>query len=225
MESATTGIEVDVLQAPERLAAVLPPIRRLLLENLREPDSASGLARRLGMPRQRINYHLRELERTGFVELDQELQRRGCVERMVRVTARAFVISHGFLEGLAAKPAQIADQFSGAYLITNAARTIREVALLTERAAQVDKKLATLSIEAEATFASPAAFREFSEELAGEIARLTVRYNQGGGAGRRFRVFAGVHPVLKKTSAEARREAAEFKKQQRSTDKRRRKTK
>ena len=214
MDTAT-GTRVDVLAAPERLAAVLPPIRRQLLENLREPDSASGLARRLGFPRQKINYHLRELERTGFVELAEERRRRGCVERLVRVTARAFVISHDFLEGLAANPAHVEDQLSSAYLMANAARTIREVALLSDRAAQVHQKLATLSIETEASFGSPAEFRAFSEELAGQIARLAAKYNRGGKNARRFRLSAGVHPVITKTAARARREATEHKKHSR----------
>ena len=200
-----------MLAAPERLAAVLSPIRRQLLESLREPDSASGLARRLGLTRQKINYHLRELERTGFVELAEQRQRRGCVERFVRVTARAFVISHDFLEGLAANPAHVEDQLSSAYLMANAARTIREVALLSDRAAKVDQKLATLSIETEASFASPTEFRAFSEELAGQIARLAAKYNRGGKAARRFRLFAGVHPVITKTATAARREAASHK--------------
>lgn len=191
---------------------MLSPMRRQLLENLSEPDSASGLARRLGIPRQKINYHLRELERAGFVELHQELQRRGCVERQVRVTARAFVISHGFLEGLAADPDSIRDKFSSAYLIAAAGRMVRDVALLRERAADVDQRLATLAIETEVSFSSPAAFNAFSEELAGEIARLSLKYNQEHfRASRRYRIFSGSHPVITKTDREAKAEASRHK--------------
>src|SRR6185295_10673606 len=138
------------------------------LKSLDQPDSASGLARRLGIPRQKINYHLRELERAGFVELHEERQRRGCVERCVKVTARAYVISHDFLEGLAADPDMVQDKFSSAYLIAAAGRMLRDVALLRERAASVDQRLATLAIETEVRFSSPADFNAFSEELTGE---------------------------------------------------------
>src|SRR5437868_4299332 len=215
MEHIAETRGVDVLAAPERVAALLPPIRRRLLENLREPDSASGLARRLGIPRQKINYHLRELERTGFVELAEERQRRGCIERFVRVTARAFVVSHDFLEGLAADPANVEDQLSSAYLIANSARTIRDVALLRDRAANAGQKLATLSIETEAAFASPAEFRAFSEELAGQIARLATKYNKTGATARRFRLFAGVHPIITKSESQARSEEPNQKKESR----------
>jgi DNA-binding transcriptional ArsR family regulator len=209
MTGATARQHVDVISAPERVAAVLSPIRRQLLASLAEPDSASGLARRLGLPRQKINYHLRELERAGFVVLDEERQRRGCVERLVRVTARTYTISHDFLEGLAADPDSIRDRFSSAYLIAAAGRIVRDVAILRERAASVEQHLATLAIETEVSFASPAGFNAFAEELAGDIARLALKYNQEHSrASRKFRVVIGAHPVINKTNTEAKAEAA-----------------
>ena len=58
--------ELLVLSDPVRARTLLDPERRRLVEALaREPDSASGLARRLGEKRQRLNYHLRLLERAG----------------------------------------------------------------------------------------------------------------------------------------------------------------
>ena len=204
---------IDVISAPERVAAVLSPIRRQLLESLSEPDSASGLARRLGIPRQKINYHLRELERAGFVELHEEHQRRGCVERQVRVTARAFVISNSFLEGLAADPDSIRDKFSSAYLIAAAGRMVRDVATLRDRAANVDQRLATMTIETEVSFASPADLKAFSDELASEIARLSVKYNKDHSPqGRRFRIVIGSHPVITKTDKEAQAEGIQHEK-------------
>lgn len=203
---------IDVISAPERVAAVLSPIRRQLLKGLAEPDSASGLARKLGIPRQKINYHLRELERAGFVELHQEIQRRGCIERVVRVTARTYTISHDFLEGLAVNPDSIRDRFSSAYLIAAAGRMVRDVAVLRERAASVEQHLTTLAIETEVSFASPAGFNAFAKELAGEIARLAVKYNQEHSrASRKFRVVIGAHPVINKTNIEAKAEAARHK--------------
>jgi DNA-binding transcriptional ArsR family regulator len=213
MTGATARQHVDVISAPERVAAVLSPIRRQLLKSLTEPDSASGLARRLGLPRQKINYHLRELERAGFVELDEERQRRGCVERLVRVTARTYTISHDFLEELAVNPDSIRDRFSSAYLIAAAGRMVRDVALLRERAGSVDQRLATLAIETELSFASPGSFNAFAEELASLIARLALKYNQEHSrAGRKFRVVIGAHPVVTKTNIEAKAEATAYKK-------------
>src|SRR5215470_5805104 len=119
---------VGVVGDSAGLAAILSPLRRRMLESLERPDSASGLARRLGIPRQKINYHLHKLERAGLIELVEERMRRGCVERIVRVTARAFVVSPEFLEGLAADPDAMADRYSSAYLVAAAARMVRETA-------------------------------------------------------------------------------------------------
>src|SRR5262249_59967099 len=69
-------------------AAALSPFRLGLLKGLQQPESASGLARRLGLPRQQVNYHLRELERAGFIEMSEARQRRGCTERIMRLTSR-----------------------------------------------------------------------------------------------------------------------------------------
>ena len=210
MRAAEENNSVGVLGDSTRLAAVLSPIRRKLLENLEQPDSASGLARRLGLPRQKINYHLRMLESAGLVELDEERQQRGCTERLVRVTARAFVISHHFLEGLAADPETIRDNFSSAYLVAAAGRMVRDVALLRDRAAQAEQRLATLAIETEVSFASPAQFNAFSNEITSEIARLADKYNrQGAPASRRFRVVVGAHPTVTKSQEQAANEAAQ----------------
>jgi DNA-binding transcriptional ArsR family regulator len=39
------------------------PIRRAVLKALREPNSAAAVARDIGLPRQKVNYHLKELAR------------------------------------------------------------------------------------------------------------------------------------------------------------------
>lgn len=63
---------LQIVQSPEKAGVLLQSGRLRLLEQLTEPDSAAGLARRLGVPRQKLNYHLRELEREGFLELIEE---------------------------------------------------------------------------------------------------------------------------------------------------------
>jgi len=199
MVETATGNRVEVLADPGRVAALLPPIRRKLLHNLDQPDSASGLARKLGITRQKINYHLRELERAGFVELAEERQQRGCTERLVRVTSRALLISEDFLGRFAANPDQIRDTFSSAYLIAAAGRAVRDCATLRQRADHAHQKLATLAIETEISFQSAGDFKAFAEELAEHAARLAVKYNRSGTPGaRRFRVLLASHPIITK---------------------------
>jgi len=194
--------QVGVLAGSESLAAVLSPLRRQLLQSLASPDSATGLARRFGIPRQKINYHLRKLESAGLVELVEKKSRRGCVERLVRLTARAFVISPAFLEGLAADPELVKDMYSSAYLVAAAARVVSEVAEVRQKAEKAGKRLATFALETELTFESPAAFNAFSSELASEIARLAAKFNRTDvSGGRKFRIFLGAHQTAAPKSA------------------------
>jgi DNA-binding transcriptional ArsR family regulator len=189
---------VAVITEPDRASVVLDPIRLKLLTELVQPDSAAGLSRRLGVPRQKLNYHLRLLEDQGLVELVEERRKRNCIERVVRATARSLLISPSALGELGADPGQIEDRSSSAYLVAMAARTIREVGQLRDGADQAGKKLATLTLEAEIRFATPSAQQQFAEELTREFARLAARYHDEHAAeGRRFRCLGTVYPAPK----------------------------
>jgi DNA-binding transcriptional ArsR family regulator len=87
-----TAAALTLLDEPGRLRVALSPMRRQLLDRLRTPASATQLATEMTVARQRINYHLRELERAGFIELVEERQRRGCVERILAARAQTFVV-------------------------------------------------------------------------------------------------------------------------------------
>jgi len=93
-----------LLRSPEEAAAVLDPLRLRLLRHLEFPISASGLARRLRLPRQKVNYHLRELEKRGLVRLVRERRAGNCTERLVQAVARTFALSPTVLGPLAAEP-------------------------------------------------------------------------------------------------------------------------
>ncbi|WP_436763073.1 helix-turn-helix domain-containing protein [Streptosporangium sp. V21-05] len=106
------AIEMTLMDEPDRLRVALTPIRRRLLARLREPASAVQLAAEFDLPRQRVGYHLRVLEEVGLVELVEERPRRGFVERVMGVTANAFLVDPGVLD--APDKAPEADGASGA---------------------------------------------------------------------------------------------------------------
>jgi DNA-binding transcriptional ArsR family regulator len=187
---------LDVVRSADAAAALLDPTRQQLLAHLKEPDSATGLARRLELPRQRINYHLKVLEGAGLVELVEERRKGNCLERVVRATARAFVISPEALGELGPGAELAADRLSGAYLIAAAGRTIRDLAVLEDKAKREGKRVATLTLEADLRFGSAETRAKFAEELTDAIARIAARYHDDRSpGGRRFRLLAAVHPV------------------------------
>ncbi len=181
---------MEVVHERRQAQALLHPMRKRVLEALATPASAAGLARRLAMPRQRINYQLRVLEQMGFLELVEERRKGNCTERVFQAKARSFVIAPQALGTLAARPADVADRFSSAYLLAVAAQLVRDVSDLRERAQ--GRRFATLTIETEVAFASAAARARFAQDLAREVARLVAHYHTDGG--RRFRLVAGAHP-------------------------------
>lgn len=195
---AGTAGALDVVSSPGRAAMLLDPLRLRLLEGLREADSAAGLARRLRLPRQRVNYHLRELEKRKLVELVGRRRRGNCTARLLRATARAYVISPAALGGIAADPEAVKDRFSAAYLLAVASRTLREVGELAERAQKAGKRLATLTLESEVRFASGDARAAFADELTAAVASLAAKYHDAHApAGRPFRFVVAGHPAAK----------------------------
>src|SRR6059036_38614 len=101
---------VQVIQSAASAEKLLKPERMRMLELLAEPDSATGIAKRLKLPRQTVNYHLRELEKEGFVEFVEQKPKGNCLERFVRATARSYVISPQALGALGTNAEQVRDQ-------------------------------------------------------------------------------------------------------------------
>lgn len=178
------------------MAAMATPFRQQLLAALAEPDSAANLARRFGMSRQRIGYHMRELERAGCIELTGERQQRGLTERLFQVRPLAFVL--GPERGAASVSAR--ERFSWAALLSLMAGVIWDLVRLRARADAAGKRLATLALEAEVAFASPRARRAFTEDLLKAVQETVARHHDPEAAeGRRFRVVVGALPVFQES--------------------------
>jgi DNA-binding transcriptional ArsR family regulator len=157
-------------------AAALSPFRLGLLSGLQEPESASGLARRLGLPRQQVNYHLRELERAGFIEMSEARQRRGCTERIMRLTSRVSFPRADETAPPAARADQEGHGFASAHLIAAASAVASEVAELRARADAHGKRLVTTTLQSEIRFPTPDDYRAFVEGLTAAVARLVARH-------------------------------------------------
>lgn len=189
-------LDVEVLDNPETATVALDPVRSRLLSELAEPASAATLATRLGMARQKVNYHLRALEAHQLVRVAETRQWGGLTERLLVASAASYVVSPRALGPVAADPARGADRLSASYLIALAARIVREVSDLLRRSREVDKKLPTLSLDTEIRFRSAADRAAFSNELASTVMRLASRYHDASApGGRAHRVVIVAHPL------------------------------
>ena len=192
---------VEVVRETEQASSLLcHPLRLKVLETLCEPDSASGLARKLGVPRQVVNYHLRSLEGAGLVQFVAERPRRGLKERVMCATAQSYLISPEAMGAVEPDPKRLRDRFSWAYLVAAAAKVVRDLGILRGRADRAGKRLATFTLETEVRFASATDRDAFTHELATKVAELAVKYHdEKAAAGRLFRFVLGAYPAITKT--------------------------
>lgn len=191
-------IDVAVIEDPTAAEVSLDPIRARLLAELAEPASATSVAARVGLPRQKVNYHLRTLEEHGLVELVEERRKGNMTERVLQATALSYVISPAALAAVQPDPSRAPDRLSARWLIALAARLVREVGQLLVGAARAKKRLATFAMDGEVRFASAADRAAFAEELATSVTALIGKYHdEHAKGGREHRVIVAVHPSLK----------------------------
>ncbi|MGW4384792.1 ArsR/SmtB family transcription factor [Kitasatospora sp. NPDC004531] len=189
-------LDVAVIEEPAAAESSLDPIRSRILAALAEPGSAAMLAGRLGLPRQKVNYHLKELERHGLVELAEERRKGNVTERVYRATAASYVISPSALAAVSPDPARSPDQLSARWLLALGARLVQEVGSLLTGAARAGQRVASFGIDAEVRFASAADRAAFAEELSQAVAGLVGRYHdESAPQGRRHRVVVGLHQI------------------------------
>jgi DNA-binding transcriptional ArsR family regulator len=189
-------LDVEVIRDPETAAVALGPVRSRLLAELAEPRSAATLATRVGLARQKINYHLRALEARGLVRLAEERKWGGLTERMLVATASSYVVSPDALGPVAANPDRTTDRLAASYLVALGARVVREVGDLLRRARDAGKGLATLALDTEIRFRSAAQRAAFTSELTDAITKLVAKYHDASApGGRAHRVVLVAHPL------------------------------
>lgn len=190
-------LDVAVIEEPGAAEVSLDPVRARLLAELVEPASATMLARRVGLSRQKVNYHLRALERHGLIELVEERRKGNVTERVMQATAASYVISPAALSAVAPDPSHARDQLSARWLLAVAARLVRDVGLLLTGAARARKQVATFALDGEVRFASAADRSAFATELGDAVTGLVARYHDDAAAGgRTHRVIVAIHPTI-----------------------------
>jgi DNA-binding transcriptional ArsR family regulator len=192
--------DIQVIDDPAAATVALEPIRSRLLSELAAPASAATLATRVGLGRQKVNYHLRALEAHGLVRLAEQRKWGGLTERLLVATAASYVVSPSAMGLVAVDPNREVDRLSASYLIALGARIVREVGDLVRRASEAGKRLATLSVDAEISFRSAADRAAFSAELSEAIGKLVSKYHDDTTTGNRaHRLIIVAHPLPQKS--------------------------
>ncbi len=185
--------DVHVIEDPATAEVALDPVRSRLLAVLGDrAASAAGVAAQLGIPRQKVNYHLNVLEAHGLIELAEVRARGGIQERVMRATAACYVVSPSAIDEAGARPEQVGDRLSARYLTTLAGRTVREVGALAQLADAAGQRLPTFAIDTEIGFRSAAERAEFADCLTAAVLDLVSRFHHDDG--RPHRLVVAAHP-------------------------------
>lgn len=188
--------DIHVVKDPRHAALLAAPIRQRILEALAEPGSASTLAKTLGLTRQKVAYHVKQLEENGYVRLVREEQRRGCTERIVQRTAQHLYASSEVFGPAGLDASRLQDRFSSEYLLAIASRMASEVGEARTAAQRAGKRLPTLSTDVEVRLRSAAEREAFAEELVECVTRLVAKYHDDNHPdGRRYRLVVGSYPI------------------------------
>jgi DNA-binding transcriptional ArsR family regulator len=174
------------------LQALAHPLRVRALEQLREPASAAEVARRLGEPRQKVNYHLKELVKAGLVREVGERRAGNFVETLYRSVADAFVVSPEVAWSDPRRTEAMRHQHSLEQLVSLGERLQRDAASLLDRAAFDGETIASASVVAEVGFSTEEDRAGFLRDYLAAMRRLTERYGSAGGT--RYRVAAAAYP-------------------------------
>ena len=153
-----------------------------------------------------MNYHVRALERAGFLRPAGRQRKRNMIEQRYVATARAFVLSAGILGPVGVDWRDIGDTASADYLL---ALTEQVRSDLEQAAGEAEgKPITTVSLKSQFRFESPGQRTEFAsavrEAVVGVIARLSSpnRLENGRpGRGRPYRLVLACYPVPAGTQA------------------------
>jgi helix-turn-helix protein len=194
---------LDIIDDPARARVALQPIRLRLLHLLERPQSAPQVAKAMGMPRQRVLYHLRTLEAQRLVVAHDHGSVGRRIDRSYVRTATSYAIAPKTLGGVAVDTRTVADAFSSAYLSAVAGRALNDLAALGRAAAARGKRVPTITLETDVRFATPADPRRFADELTTALTTLAAKYHHPDATkGRTFRVFACGYPAVPSRAAE-----------------------
>ncbi len=188
-------VETYVVELPEQATVLLNPLRAEILSKLSEPASAAEVARQLSETPQRINYHLKALEKVGLAQRVGSRQVRNLVEVLYQSIARTFVLSES-LGWNADTVKRMKDQGSLSHLITTSERIKRDALLLMEKSDE-NIEVPSASLHTKIHLEDEDKRKEFVQEYVNLVKGLVQKYQQQEKSEEAYSVVLAVYPELK----------------------------
>jgi DNA-binding transcriptional ArsR family regulator len=181
-----------VLADPDQLAALAHPTRVAVLDALRAPNTAAGVARTLGLSRQAVNYHVKSLLDAGLVRLAEERRNGNFIEQIYESVAGAFVVSPRAAWSDRRRVDALARELPLEHLVQLGEALQRDAVELLDRAAFDEEDIPCASVDATVHFRDDAARAAFIDEYLTSLRQLAKKY--GTRSGDTYRVAVAVYP-------------------------------
>lgn len=185
-------LESYVVESPEQAMALLNPLRAEILARLAEPASAAEVARGINEIPQRVNYHLKALEKVGLVRRVGSRQVRNLVEVLYLAIARTYILSEA-LNWAGNTVQQMKDQGALSHLVNTAERIKRDALLLMERSDQ-EAEIPSATLDTSIHLASAEDRSAFVEEYVQLVNQLVKKYQTTTKGQETYQVVLAVYP-------------------------------
>ncbi|RAL22549.1 winged helix-turn-helix domain-containing protein [Thermoflavimicrobium daqui] len=187
--------EAYLVQLPEQATAVLHPLRGEILAQLSEPASATEVARKIGEKPQRVNYHLKILEKVGLVRRVGTRQVKNLVEVLYQAVARSFILA----DSLGVQPEmlqRLQDQHSLAHLIYTSEQIKKDALLLMDQTDE-GEVISSATLSTQIYLASEGEREAFVQEYVSMLKELASKY-QSKEVNHPYQVVLAVYPEPRK---------------------------
>ncbi|WP_241840488.1 ArsR/SmtB family transcription factor [Fictibacillus sp. S7] len=184
--------ETYLVTLPEQAAALLHPIRSEIVAALKVPASATEIAKMLNETPQKINYHLKALEKVGLVQKVGTRNVRNLVEVLYQAVAKTLILSESL--GLSPETSQkLQDQHALAHVLSLTEAIKKDALQLMEQAEKAQIPSAVL--QASVSLCGEKQRNEFMNEYFSLLHQLIEKYQSGEKEnGEEYQVSIAIYP-------------------------------
>jgi len=184
--------ETYLVESPEQASALINPLRAEIVAYLREPSSATEVAKKMNETPQRVNYHLKALVKVGLVEKVGTRQVRNLVEVLYQSIARTFLLAESLSIGKETIQ-KIKDQGSLLHLIHTSERMKKDALRLMEQSDE-DEEIPSASLQMQINLENESVREKFIEDYVVLVKNLVKKYQIKASQDHPYQVLLSVYP-------------------------------
>jgi DNA-binding transcriptional ArsR family regulator len=184
--------ETYFVESPEQASALINPLRAEIVAHLKEPRSATEVAKKMHETPQRINYHLKALVKVGLVTKVGTRQVRNLVEVLYQSIARTFLLAESLSIGKETIQ-KIKDQGSLLHLIHTSERMKKDALHLMEQSDE-NEVIPSASLQMQVNLANENIREQFISEYVAMVKNLVSKYEHQKKHSNPYHVLLAVYP-------------------------------